>query len=173
MTYATIRPVTIQIPSNAARNDSQPTYRLLPASELSQLPAHPLSDHFSYLPPYRIELLVEPLRFTDELSVTTCRGYVLDGRNCIVAGMLDNLQLRVDERDDLTEEQIQDLVFELNPHRLERPKRERIAYASNYFDIVRHTEHSVTLQRAANLYRVSKRSLCRYRKCHELLSITG
>ena len=173
MTDTAICQLTNPKTSIAASDKPNPTTRLVAATELAHWPVHPLCDHYQYMQPYRIEQLADRLMLHQEYPVTICRGYVVNGRNTIAAGKIANLDLRIEERDDLTEQQIQELVFSLNPHRLDLPKKMLIEVASNYYGVVVHTEHAVTLQRAADLFHVSKRSLCRYRKSNELLTDMG
>jgi hypothetical protein len=142
------------------------------AIELAQLPVHPLTDLHPYWPHDRIEQLAGYPGRLRRHRVSISQGYVIDGRNHIIAGVLANATLAVDVRDDLTEHQIQDLIFELNPRRRNKPKHRLISLAATYYDIASQTAHAVTLQRAADLFGVSKRSICLYRRQDALGAIT-
>lgn len=164
MADTAIRQPNIQQRSIAQSDQSQHLRLHIPAVELAQLPVHPLTDLHPYWPHDRIEQLAGYPGRLRRHRVTISQGYVIDGRNHIIAGVLANAKLPVDVYDDLTEQQIQHLIFELNPLRRNQPKHRLIALAATYYDIASQTAHAVTLQRAADLFGVSKRSICLYRR---------
>ena len=146
-----------------AISDTKRMVMRVAAAELAELDVHPLADSFPMISTDRLERLAESLEQKQEHPIVVCRGVVIDGRNRIAAGKLKNLKLRVQHRDDLTEEQIRDLIFALNIERRNLPKQQAIAMAIEYYEKYNPDDKSITLDTVAQMFAVGRRSVCRYR----------
>jgi len=152
-------------PTTTAQLDTAaPTTLLVPATELAEWPVHPLADHLPHSLPDNLDHVAIRLMRRQLHPVIASRGCLLDGKIQIAAGKLAGIDLIVQERDDLTEIEIQNLIVARNPQWRNLSKKRRITLALSFYESNEHTETAVTLQRAADIFAVGKRTLCRYRR---------
>lgn len=146
-------------PANRAARIQQ-----IPARELSDWPVHPLADRFPMIDHDELERLGASLAKKQEHPVIACKGVIIDGRNRIAAGRMHNLSLMVEARDTMTEDEIERVIMSLNVARRSIKKSTLIAIANDYYMGAQETGRDLSLAATAQLFGVSKRSLCRYRE---------
>lgn len=151
-------------PAEANGAKAPPVIQHIPASELADWPVHPLADQFPIVPDRDLQRLAESIAVHQEHPVVVCRRMVIDGRNRIAAGTMLDLTLRVEVRDDLTDDEIERLIIALNIERRSIAKSRLIEIAADFYDSQDPNGGRRSLAQVAQIFGVGKRSLCRYRE---------